>query len=324
MNNTLRDRILAERITELSQLSDAEQVQVQADAGLRELLAENRALASMLATDVQAPQRGPMLAAAVREGRESDKEHRMTIFQRMFAGRSPLAQAGLAVMLMAVFSAAYMGFMAFSSKPAWSMTTGSVLEYTLQGVSHEDDLQPLLDTYIAKVKEAKLELYGDASTEKKTVQISVNIDAHRDGPDAEEIKVASLVISLTEDDPELLAMIQQKVAEIPGAPVANVRDAVWFFGPEGPGQGGMRFEVDGKLFNFPPDATAEQVESQIREWLAQEKPGEDWVVDITIERDQDGEGRERVRVEAKIHPAGEEEESASAEATAPAHPPVQR
>ncbi|MEZ5337264.1 MAG: hypothetical protein R3F46_03285 [bacterium] len=132
MNNTLRERILTGRITELSELSAAEQALVQADAGLSELVAENRALASMLATEVQAPQRGPMLAAAVREGRESHKEQRMTIIERMFAGRSPLVQAGLAVMLIAVFSAAYMGFMAFSSKPAWSMTTGNVLEYTLR------------------------------------------------------------------------------------------------------------------------------------------------------------------------------------------------
>jgi biopolymer transport protein ExbD len=101
-----------------------------------------------------------------------------------------------------------------------------------------------------------------------------------------------------------------------------VQSATWFYGPEGPGQGGIRFKVEDQIFNFPDTATEEEVESQIRSWLAENRPDKDYVVDITIERDTDAEGRERVKVMADIHEVGEESHEIGVQS--PAHPPVQR
>lgn len=317
MKHTLKDRILSERISELSRLSDAQQAQVRADEELMALIAENRVLAMQEQGGPDAPPRLAMLQAAMRDSRESVKENRMPLFERIFAGRRPLARFGLAALMIAVFSAAYLGVMTVTSSPAWSQTAGNVLEYVLPGVSSEDDVQPIVDSYVAKIKEAKAELYGDEAAEEKTVMISVSVDASSDGPDSPEVITASLVVSLMKDDPALLELIQARIAEIPGAPAATVQSAIWFHGPEGPGQGGIRFKVEDQVFNFPKTASEEEIERTIKDWLAENRPDDEWVVEITIENGTDAEGRESVRVEANIHKVGEDGEKVGAGAAAP-------
>ncbi len=319
MKHNLKDRILTERIADPGVLSAQEREMVAGSRELQDLIAENRILAAPdSAARISAPPRRQLLATAMQAGGESVREQKMSLFTRMFAGRSPLMQFGLATLLIAVFSFAYVGYIALDSSPAWSMSAGNVLEYNLGSLpAGEDALQPLLDTYIAKVKEAKTELYGDSASDKKTVQISVNVEASSDDPGVEPTPVATLVISLLEEDPALLELIQAKIAEIPGAPVPVVQSALWFYGPEGPGQGGMRFKVEDQVFNFPDSATEEEIEKTIKDWLAENRPEKEFVVDITIERDSDAEGRERVKVLADIHEVGEESHTVGAEAKAP-------
>ena len=317
MHNKLKNRIITERITQHSELSETEHRMVEASLELLALIAENRSLLTAHSVaSTAAPPRLSMLKAAMTRPVDESRETPMTIFERLFAGRRPLVQFGMATLMLAVFCVGFLGYMARNSAPAWSQTDGSVLEYRLGTLTGEDALQPLLDQYIAKISEAKAEL-GGADSEQKTVQISVNVNAESDSPDVEPVPVATLVVSLLEDNPELLALIQVKIAEIPGTPVANVQSATWFYGPEGPGQGGIRFMVEGQVFNFPDTASEEEVEGQIRSWLAEHRPGVEYVVDITIERDSDAEGRERVRVMADIHEVGEESHKAEAEVKAP-------
>jgi hypothetical protein len=322
MNNELKNRILTERITELTGFSAELRSVVEASQELMDLIAENRILAGPdRAASHAAPARLAMLSAAMAAPPEQVKENTVTLFTKLFAGRHPLVQFGLATAALAVFAVAFLGFMSQSSTPAWSQTDGSVLEYTLGTLSGEDAMQDILDLYVAKIKEAKAALGGDAS-DKKTVQISVNVNAESTTPGVEPVPVASLVVSLLEDNPELLAMIQEKIAEIPGAPVPTVQSSTWFFGPEGPGQGGISFKVEGRVFNFPDTATEEEVEAQISGWLATTYPDEEYVVEITIERNSDAEGRESVKVMANIHKVGEEGHKVGAES--PAHPPARR
>lgn len=317
MNNKLRDRILTERITKLSEFSDAERSAVEADRELMELIAENRSLmAPKGAAGAAAPPRLNMLRAAMVQPVEQSRETPMTIFTRLFAGRRPLVQFGMALMITAVFSVGYIGYLSLNAERAWAQVDGSVLEYKLGTLSGEDAMQAILDQYVAKIREAKAELGGTAS-DRKTVHISVNMEAHSDSPGVEPVPVASLVVSLLEDNPELLALIQAKIAEIPGAPEPTVQSSTWFFGPEGPGQGGISFKVEGRVFNFPETATEEEVETQISSWLASTYPDEEYVVDITIERDSDAEGHERIKVMADIHKVGEEGHSVGAGLKAP-------
>ena len=318
MNNKLKNRIITERITQLSQLSDAEHSVVEANRELMELIAENRSL--LAASDVAsaaAPPRLNMLKAAMARPVEESRETPMTIFTRLFAGRRPLVQFGMALMIAAVFCVGYLGYLSLNAEKAWAQVDGSVLEYKLSTeLDVHDAVQSLLDQFIAKIKEARTELgYNDSDT--KTVQINVNVEASSDNPDVEPVPVATVVVSLLEDNPELLALIQAKIAEIPGTPTAVVHPTTWFYGPEGPGQGGMRFQVEGQVFNFPETATEEEVETQIRSWLATNRPDKDYVVDITIERDTDAEGRKRMKVMADIHEVGEEDQDVTVDLKGP-------
>jgi|GEM_PF-2592794 len=281
----LTERIVAERITALSQLTAAEQAAVRADPALGRLIEENRALAA-LGPQAPAPARQAMLAGTYRAATET-KEHSMSLLARTFAGKKWYAQAALAAVLVLAFAVIAI---VVPHEQSWAKTEGFMLVYDLGTIAeqppHGPGDHPVLNALQDAVRAWGEQRDEDGAAEPVKVAISVKIEN-------EHVQVFLGVLNSDED---WLESLKAALADVPGLPAPTVQPATWFLDPENfDPAGGLTLKVDDHHFSFPPGASEEEIEATITEWLAEQHPGTPVEVDVTIH----DEGEER-RLEVKV------------------------
>lgn len=257
------------------------------------------------AYDAGPPDRAQMLAQVYLHS-ELFKEKRMGMIERLFAGRHWGAQAAIAIALLAAI-----GVIAVLVPPyqhSLSATEGAVLTYDLSGVTD-------VEAVLGQLKGVKAKLAGElpkgaeikiiARVERREVKHEGEGAAKASAklePEAKGMSVASLVISGGDD--ALTERVAAAVAQaVPTLPAPTRGDATWFSENGGMIDGIMiALNFDGKdhQFTFPKDATEQQIESTINDWLKVNKPEFEHSVDVNIS----GDGKER-RIEVRIESKGE-------------------
>lgn len=281
----LTERIVAERITGLSQLTAAEQAIVRADPALERLIEENRAFAA-LGPQTPAPARQAMLASTYRAAAET-KEHSMSLLARTFAGKKWYAQAALATTLILAFAIVAV---IVPHEQSWAKTDGYMLVYDFGTVAAGSDgcadAQPVLDELEAAVSAWGKQRDDDSAEQPAKVAISVNIENGN----------MQVFLAVLDSDEDWLDSLQAALADVAGLPEPTVQPATWFtdaknFDPAG----GLTLKIEDHFFSFPPGASEEEIEATINAWMAENHPDTPVDVDVTID-EQGGKRRLEVRL----------------------------
>lgn len=292
----LNHRIMAEQCDRFEQLSAAERELVARDAGLRQTLAENRALKRLGPAADAPPARAVMLRQVYRAATQQE-EPRMTIINKLFSGKRWYVQAGLAAVLLLA-----LGVLALlPSRPSWGAVNGYVLSYELGPIppeqlktTLEDNLMPQVKSVLEKFKQEHAEQLGGPETE---LEIMVAIEAGEDS--------TMLSIGLALDDPELQEALKAALATVPGLPEPSLTPSTWFFEGDKPCiDGGVNVQVNDHLFSFPPGTTAEEMEKQIGAWLTEQNPDAESTVDVDITDEGD---QRKIRIEIGCEDCEDEE-----------------
>lgn len=281
----LTERIVAERITGLSQLTAAEQAIVRADPALERLIEENRALAA-LGPQTPAPARQAMLASTYRAATET-KEYSMSLLARTFAGKKWYAQAALATALILAFAVL---FVILPQDQSWAKTDGYMLVYDFGTVADDPEgcaaEQPVLDELQTALRAWSEQRDQDGAEEPAKVLLSVNIDNGH----------MQVSLGVLDSDEDWLDSLTAALAEVPGLPEPTIQPATWFMdGKKCDPADGLTLMLMGHHFSFPPGATEEEIEAKINFWVQENHPDTPVEVDVTID-DQGGKRRLEVKV----------------------------
>jgi len=306
----LKEELILKRVTRAQQLDAEERPALQNDAELKAILAENRGFAQLTAPPPPARER---LLARVRMLASQQEDSNMSLIERLFAGKSlPLrlaigAALAVALIALSLFLPRAIHFTANGPEvqlttPAYAATDGFVLVYKLSGGM--DELEPVLSKVKAIADDLRDE-YGlggpsDDQEDKLIVIAEVKETQERadeDSPATTVSKETHLAVWAAFTDQDTLKALREALAGVSGLPEPEVTDATWFSrkGLPMPGADCLSFALQDHLFNFPLDATEEEVEQTITDWFLSQHPEWDGVVDVIIS----GSGDER-QIEIRI------------------------
>jgi hypothetical protein len=300
------EHIYTSHAAEPSGLPPQFQAAAETDSGFQAGLKENRALSMLGAALPAPPERARMLDAACREG-EDIKESSMNTITKALTHPHPALRAGLALALVLAVVALSMllprqngllpGF-----TPAYAAADGYVLLYVFECESPEQ-IQPLVDQLIARVKEFKL-AHNLPSTEpqkqKKELRgCKIKLekrDTNEGGSGAapEQAKKCRAMLAINLEDKSLLEELRSELESIPGLPEPQITEATWFMENNEPGscEGGDQITLDlgdkAHTFSFPAGAGAEEMKAALTAWLAENEPGMKF--NVIVEQNKDAEG----------------------------------
>jgi len=257
------------------------------------------------------PPRDEMLAQAYLRASQI-KEHKMTLFNRLFSGRPLAVQLGLAALLLLAFGAVAL----LLPRPAAVLADyeGTVLSYDLssapdpQAAVHQyKDLEKSLAAQLPQG--AELKVLGRIEIRKER-RIEKHGGAADGAPQETETKVARADVLIRGGDDTTVDKVKAAIAAaIPGAPQPEVKDATWFE-KEGAGLDGtgvsisLSMDHNGQtrehVFTFPKDTSADQMKSEIKAWLAQNMPGVNFDVDVVVGNDSGAPGQQQRTIQVKI------------------------
>ena len=282
----LIERIQLERLTRAEQLSRAEQAELLANPEAQALLKENAALSGLGWQGYQtAPNREALLTQAMAPATPQE-EPKMTMINRMFAGKSLVIRLALGSGLVLALIALTL-FGPFGSSPvstAWAATDGYVLHFDLGPVAPgaDADLKAKIDEIqgvLRDFQDARKQEDADAKPLKVAMKVMVEGSA-------------VLEMAIIDDEGAVQASLMEELAayyaEQPGMPVPTLQPTTWFFDdlandPFAKDQ--VTVTLNNRSFSFPASATKAEMEHALNEWLAQEFPDAGMRAEITIETD---------------------------------------
>lgn len=255
----------------------------------------------------EAPQREQMLTQVYLRA-QNTKENPMTIFDKLFAGRHITARLAIAAALLLML--AVLAVM-LPRPSALAATDGVVLSYDLTALGDHQ-------ATIGKLKGVKESLALPEGADLKIIarvearaEHQVSADNTGEAPKERtngglrgEVQTAVLAVQLTGADEGTVVRLREAIAAAaPELSEPTVQDATWFreqgAGFEGGIAIGLNIGGSDRLFNFPEGTSEEQMENEIRAWLAQKHPGKDYAVDVSVTKT--GSGSEvQTRIEVKI------------------------
>jgi hypothetical protein len=268
---------------------------VEADSELTALMDENRLLSGMQPADTGMPPARERLMAAATARVSSDKEQNMVLIERLLKGKSWYWQAATLALVVAVF--ALVAILPPSGQ-SYAQTDGYMLVFDLgpAGIDAEGHPQSaMLDDGLAIVNsfmaEHKAEGNGTPEAEASKVALAINAKAGESG--AESLSVRLAVLGPYQ---ELLEDLKAALMDEAGWPEPTVAKATWFHDNLGllDPMAGVSISAFDHLFSFPEGTSAEDMEAEINEWLAAEKPDAEWEVDITLTQEN---GQTQVKVQ---------------------------
>jgi hypothetical protein len=327
MTHKLEDKLICGGVISREELSPADQAALASRPELQELLAQNAALAAGRESGCPPPpERSRLLAAAfAADNLAKEKVMIPSPINRLFAGKHPalrLALGGALLLSLVAFSLLLpRGFSQGPAAPAWATTEGALLAFDFGNVDIAS-IQPVVDQLQAKVKAFKEahnlptgephRMSSIISTEKKTVTQHSASGQPAGAPVEQDTKRVVVMVQLP--DATLVDALKQELAGIAGLPAPQLTDATWFTeqGLPDPTQPGLTVALnladkDGAaqphVFNFPETATQEQIQSEINNWLAQNRPEYNFTVKVELTGDKDNR-KLRVEIQGKSQQDG--------------------
>jgi len=308
VNESLKERIVLSRITDLSELTERERATAESDDEITELMGENLALEKLASQASLAPDRAEMVSRAkARLNFETSEVTFMGFLRSFFFGKRWYFKfAGIAA-IVALFLA--VGVM-LPAKSSFAATNGYLLVFDLGAIPASDNTEQATENANAickKIQDAlkawedahKAEVEAYKAEGKCKLLISVNINNGE----------GQAMVGLLGGDDKALESLKVALAEVPGLPEPTISDATWFAkAGDSPELGGLVIDVHGHIFTFPESATEEEIESTINAWLAENKPGATADVEVVIE---EANGERRVEIRIEMH--GEDEDQPGAE-----------
>ena len=242
------------------------------------------------------------------------KEDHMSVFDRLFAGRPLAAKIGIAAAFLLLLAAAAVMLPRPGFSPALAATEGVVLNYDMSAYGEQDHaaLQAKfkeLERNFAKELPEGAQLKTNVSIEVRREKRVVKRDGVEQGsPQESETRKATLRVLLSGADDATLAKLRTAVAAaVPGIPEPKVEDATWFREGGAGLEGGINITLSlndkEHVFNFPQGTSAEQIKSEIKQWVDENHPGMDFDVDVNVS----GDGQEKQQIEVRIEGKGEEQ-----------------
>jgi hypothetical protein len=253
------------------------------------------------------PARDAMLAQAYL--RAQTKEDPMSVFDRLFNGRPLAAKFGIAGAMLLLLVAATVLLLPRPS--ALAATEGVVLRYDLSAYDREQAQskfkeieQALLANLPAGVKLLNADVKAEVRLEKRVVKR----DGVEQAPQETETRQIDGILVLSDADDATVDKLRAAVAQsVTGIGEPTRQDATWFreqgAGIEGGTFIGLNLNGRDHSFNFPDGTSAEQMEAEIRAWLAQAHPGKEFNVDVELT--ESGSGND-LRREVKVKIEGGE------------------
>jgi hypothetical protein len=311
----LREKLLLDRITDPRELSEAEQQELRADSGLAAIISHNRALAEDGSAPA-APMRQAMLASvyssAERLRPEEHREIHMNWFSRITSGQSLPVKFALGFAAVACFALLTVFFALVRPEgPSLAATNGYVLKFSGDLTMGDDELKRLADEVQAEVKRIKEEYAKTDPSVLEKKNVVMRIEARKDS-DTGPLKF-EIVLGLIGENEGLLKALQEGLSGVAGLGTPEVVPNTWF-SPDGAdlsGSGiniGLNLDGQDRQFTFPEGASEEEIEETLRGWIAEQHPGTDCTVDVTIKRDGD---HVQVGVEVKCPEEGHGAEAAA-------------
>lgn len=319
----LTHKLLLNRIQAPSELSATERLQLAHQPGLAATLAHNRALAKLGQSELEPPARAAMLAR-VYELSGTTQENKMTLIQRLFGGKPLILRLALAaVMLLAIAALSLIlpravltpGGISWlhSLQPAFAATEGYLLVFDFGNVGM-DSVQAKVEQLTEAVRAFKkahdmpqVAQEGRAmicvTEEQQSTHVSGQAEDHASaGGDAAGGKTnGRVIVALSLPDDKLLEDLKAELSKIEGLPTPQITDATWFSeqGLPLPGDDATKIMLDmghgQHAFNFPKDATPEEMEQAINDWLKQAHPDKNFSVQV-----QKSDEGEKHRIEVRI------------------------
>lgn len=327
----LEHKLYLNRVEAPDELSGPEQSQLQAKPELRAALAENRALHNLGQASLEPPAREVLLARVYAQA-TTTQETNMTFIQRLFAGKPLILRLALAaVLLLAIAALSLLLPRAMLTRngvqlhggpqPAYAATDGYLLVYDFGDVelaSVKAKIEQLTQAVKAFKQAHKMPQESGknghmlfVTEEKKEVRTSHAADSGASaGEDASGGKASNhVVVALTLPDDKLLGELQAELSKIDGLPTPKVTDSTWFSeqGLPLPGDDAIKLALNlgqgQHAFNFPKDATPEEMEQAINAWLKQTHPDKTFTVQVEkkVEGDQQ---RIMIRIKGDTDAAG--------------------
>jgi hypothetical protein len=273
--------------------------------------AAEEALSGVRAKGSAPPARDEMLAQVYL--RANTKEKHMTVFDKLFSGRPLAAKLGIAGALLVLLVAAAVLLPPRSNSLA--ATEGVVLNYDLSAFGKEQakskfkEVEDAINSHLPDgVELLTANLRGEVRREQRVVKHN---GVEQGSPqETETTKISGVVVLSSADEAVVTKLCDDVALAVPGVGKPAVQDATWFreqgAGIEGGTFIGLNLKGRDHSFNFPDGTSAEQMESEIRAWLAEAHPGEEFNVDVELE--ESGSGSEQRReVKVKIEGGDDEE-----------------
>jgi len=302
MTTKLEDKLIYGGIVSRTQLSKAEQAELDASPALSALLAETSALAGRREPDCPPPPtRERLLGTVFAASNNTSKETNMTpnLISRLFAGKHPAARFALGgvfvVALIALSLALPRSFTQGPAQPAWAAAEGYLLAFDF-GDADQATIQPIVDQLKAKVTAFKQahnlpivkqhSASGMIASDRKMIIKHEESGQTAGAPQEKEQKRAIVMVSLP--DATLVDDLKKELASIPGLPTPELTDATWFTekGLPDPTQPGINLSLNfgdkQHVFNFPETATEQQIQSEIDSWLKTNQPDFQNTVKVTL------------------------------------------
>jgi hypothetical protein len=248
----------------------------------------------------------------------------MTFIHRLFTGKPVIVRLALAAVLLLAIAALSMllpravltrhGVQLHSGpQVAYAATEGYLLVYDF-GDAGMDSVKAKVEQLTEAVRAFK-QAYNipqvsskdgrmfSVMEEKKEVRTSHSVQgsASASADAAGGIASSHVVVAVSLPDDKLLDELKAELGKIEGLPTPQVTDATWFSeqGLPLPGEDGVKLVLNmgqgEHAFNFPKEATPEEMEQAINEWLKETHP--DKTFTVQVEKKVEGEQR---RIEIRI------------------------
>ena len=228
----------------------------------------------------------------------------MSLIERLFSGRRWQYQLGAALLLLALVAV----FTLLPRSTSLAQTNGFVLKFDFGQVDEPNspvDEHSAVQSRLAELETAvhdwaKARQTGEEDTEARCeVMISVNVDNGH----------LTATLALAGEGREVLEDLAATLAQVPGIPGPTITEATWFHDGKLDPTAGLSFNIMDHMFTFPKDASEEEIELTINDWLQQNRPELQRSVDVTITRSGDSaDGAEREKVEIRIKLVDQSEE----------------
>ena len=313
-------------------LTEDENRELQANPELQAVLSENQALKRLAAGGAEPPSREALLAHVYTQT-ETTQEPEMKLIHRLFRGKPAAMRLALAAALVLALVALSLllpravltpGGMAVhgGAQAAYAATEGYMLVFDFGDVEWAA-VQPVIHQLYATVAafkdahnitwESDARMLGlgvdEGRKEARTTKHAAGADADAaigggsgSPPQQGGLSHGRTILAIPLCDASLLDELKAELKKIPGLPEPKVIDATWFSeqGLPLPGDDGIKLEMGMggdalHSFNFPKDATKEEIEQAINDWLVKNHPDKEFKVSVV--KEQDGE---KTRLEIRI------------------------